>query len=555
MYEVDYQLYNDLQQVTSSESLFKRKELISSQETGDVYDVILDAPFRGNFIYKVIPENSLEEKILKKISRDILDGKAPKMFSFLYKTINEYHTAGLLLMKADTTVKNYVQNQTLTESFWLTFLHKISTAIEYLESINVNHNDLTFDNIMFYQNTEVMIIDFGSSVMGLDSHSGLPTFIRGRDLNYFFYLMVYLLSDRLPRKLTESIYKFIHWENIGSFCIDNDTEFSWNLKRSNIITPNDYTTGIYFKAFIENNYIIKTKINNYSKILQMILGGIAGDLFSISNHLDFTTMQTIKVPVNTQTRNGVYKYNQLPPGTISDNMHFTLLMLQHYATQSKFIPSVFSNTLLLFEKSYEKIIRTDMKKYLETFQYSPFKKKYNSDSLTRFIAIPIKYFNEPIHTTIYETQNVVGLFENTDNIIPTIIINCIIYRLLNNDTLKSAVLESLRVVKDSALADCTEYIPLHLFHTITYTRLHESKTLYSIIQNALWCVYNTNSTTEAIEKASNIKGMTIPTATLSGLLSCLLRDDLPKYSVLFDEATINRVNINTVRTIIEKLLI
>lgn len=223
------------------------------------------------YIVKTQPKTKqtmIETLVLRILSNKIINGTIPELFTFLYKDLIIDETVYFIMEPNNITLGQVLDKYTKPSiEWWSSLLYQISLAVFYLEELEINHNDLTFDNIMLKQYTtkpekiEIVIIDFGSAVIRKSVKMGLPNFVLGRDLNYFLYILsnTYGFPSDLKTKLDHFI--FINDESI----LTNDHVS--NIKHVNISTSNWKTSGKNLKNWlakycpVPENVIVMNEIN------------------------------------------------------------------------------------------------------------------------------------------------------------------------------------------------------------------------------------------------------------------------------------------------------
>ena len=208
---------------------------------------------RAHYIIKTLHVNessNLEKKVMRMISDDMLIGAAPLLFPFLYLDYVCENTLHLVMQPAEVSLGAVISSR-MSMEWWIEVLYQLSRAVEYLERKKINHNDLTFENIMF-QNVSrnpndiaLMLIDFGSAVQGYprSSRRGFiaPNFVLGRDMNYFLYILIF--NRIIPDKLSRELYPLLAWEEVRP--IPGEDPYILGLRRANLSHDNWNTSGEY----------------------------------------------------------------------------------------------------------------------------------------------------------------------------------------------------------------------------------------------------------------------------------------------------------------------
>lgn len=212
---INMKLYNYLQ-LLANPCIIKDESLVylRKETNGTLYksDILVPNISNLNNPYNIkkmdINDNSITEKqILNEISRDILSTIAPKLFPFIYQNYTCMNEIYLILQPSQMTINNVINiigGDKIMIQWWIEILYQVSKAVEYLESKQINHNNLTLDTITLqynttdYNNVAIMLIDFGKATknnfkigkdmldifLHLINNSDVPQFVKNIIYNY-----------------------------------------------------------------------------------------------------------------------------------------------------------------------------------------------------------------------------------------------------------------------------------------------------------------------------------------------------------------------------------
>lgn len=284
---INYDLYFYLSNLANACKL--DLELLEKGSVGETFKLkVTGIPnLRDYYVVKTLAVNSQsnrEKEILQLISQDMIKGNAPLLFPFLYTSYVCGNTLHLVMQPAEVSLSKVITGKSI--EWWATTLYQLSKAIYYLEEKQINHNDLTFDNIMFqnfsddYLELALMLIDFGTASQGYYHHARYPPFIIGRDLNYFLYILIFrgAVQGYFPIKLAEELRPFLRWENIPP--LYNENKFDYGLRRTNIAQPNWNTSGKHISRWLAKFYPFVTdrcSMSRLNKLYGVGIGSIIGD--------------------------------------------------------------------------------------------------------------------------------------------------------------------------------------------------------------------------------------------------------------------------------------
>lgn len=281
--ELHYKLQDNVNPCDNT--LFGPLQLIGRGKYGKVYKASINVKVPNlleKYIVKIQPVSPVgvrETHVLQTISTDLLTGVAPLLFPFLYTNFtckNEMYT---IMQPANVSLNTVLKKYAPSLEWWVNFLYQLSKAVYYLEDRQMNHNDLTFENVMFqyisrnYKDFAIMIIDFGSTVVGHTSYGTLPPFVLGRDLNYFLYTLIY--GGLLPETLAEQLLPLLAWENLQPF--RNEDQYIYGLRRANLNYHNWKTSGKNVSRWLAERFPTvtdKCSLERLNKLYGVALGSL-----------------------------------------------------------------------------------------------------------------------------------------------------------------------------------------------------------------------------------------------------------------------------------------
>lgn len=170
-----------------------------------------------------------EMEALKLLRNEMIQGRIPNYFIFMYDSFFSGNQCYIILEKAeqcfyDYCVENNVSKITYYNMFW-----QIADAVSYLENMEFNHGDLWSDNVMLNgiekQGTvRIKIIDFDSafktkSKIKNPSYGGAndfrDSFILGYDLNRFFDSLLYSHNNYIEKKARHKKQKIARMKRLA----------------------------------------------------------------------------------------------------------------------------------------------------------------------------------------------------------------------------------------------------------------------------------------------------------------------------------------------------
>lgn len=561
---------------------FTTKAYLCSGTQGSIYRVTIDK-YTESLILKIIPTSivsSREAIIHAKITEDMLSTKIPSdLFPWLFKSwIQDDETMLLMSYCNGYNLQDYPIREKYSYSslpchehhfhqylewFWAKVLIRVSKAIEYLESQEVNHNDILFKNIMINQSNNdliVTVIDFGST--------SDKNFIIGKDLNHFLFILLEILkpgtSDSLfPNSLASILIPLLTQNQYAMVKIEGESNFEWGLRlHSGISSPS--TSGANVGATVGkwlSGRNIDHLSNNNDKITeighdviakceksriraeQCLTGMLIGDVMGMPVHLDSRNFIIIKFMEEPGRFNGMYKNTGWPAGTLTENMHISLLLYHHLLDNGcQFVPSVIKTVINEYNQfKGENLIDSDVIAFVKQgkkFPISPY-------CLIRYLNLIVFHQDKPLQVLIQETLKIAKFFEESfEAIWYACLVNTIVWEMLKTGQLVESVdlaLKSINTINNGTIR-AEQQAFLRTFSHINFTGLDKSMTVSNSLRNALWCVFNGTTYDESVIKAINIKGYTATVGALVGFLAVLLGRPIPSdMSITFQLKNHNNV--------------
>lgn len=517
-------------------------EKIQGGSVGVTFKVYLknNIPFnREYYILKkqqISTSTTIEKNILKIISEDMKRQNAPLLFPYLYIDYVCNNDIYMLMQPALISLEKILRYKVQNINWWVTFLYQISKAIYYLEEKNINHNDLTYENIMFqnltdnYNDMVIMIIDFGSAV--INNVKGFTHFTIGRDLNYFLYMLIYdgVPKGYFPKDLADKLHPFLVWNDIP---YKGEIPYDYGLKRVNISQHNPNTSGKFISRFLSLNFPFvteKCKPQNIEKIFGLGFGAIIGDILGTpfkQDHNNIHYIDKIFSPSFFKRSNSL----KLEIGSFTDSKVSICLIKAIMTNDRQIIPSSVIKELkhllkdhnFLFDKYIKSILKNinnDNNNWKQVVK--DVNKKSNiisTSALLRAWPIAILYHNlhykDAIEASILQAK-ITDV--NKDIIYSSVFLVILIHSLLNDMPLDDAIEKATSYIKRHITKNL-----LHILtqgHNIKYEKLKsEHNNLYNTMNIIIWCIKNTYSFKDALLKAVNIKGDTTINTSLTGTIA------------------------------------
>lgn len=162
-----------------------------------------------------------EQEALKFLKEEMLSGRMPGYFVFMYGFFTSGSRKYIILEKADKCIDQHLADYNFDEKIFLQIFWHLADAVSYLEAVEMNHGDLWSENVMLVwkpgqENVPeeerefwLKIIDYDSafksnSAITNPSYGGAESFrenfIVGYDLNRFFDSLIYSYEDFNTKK-------------------------------------------------------------------------------------------------------------------------------------------------------------------------------------------------------------------------------------------------------------------------------------------------------------------------------------------------------------------
>ncbi len=500
---------------------------------------------REYYIIKVQPVNersTREKHIMQMISTDLLTGSAPLLFPFLYLNYVCENDLFLVMQPAETSLLTAISQQKHSVEWWAEVLYQLAKAVYYLEEKMINHDDLTFENIMFqyqskdYKELALMLIDFGSAVQGKKGHSGLPPFTRGRDLNYFLYILIYdgVPKEYFPKKLAVQIHPFLVWESIPP--LHNEPPYLYGLRQANINHHNWKTSGKYFSRWLAKEYPFVTdrcSSERLDKLFGSGFGAVIGDALGMPIEFDYKHKIIVKKMYPSASFEGLSAAWELPPGTFTDDTQMALALIDAIFSKGRaIVPSAVAREFKKWGDSNPidvgthtsavfNLMETDGSNWQEA-SYTVYSKKPDSaanGATMRTWPIPILHHTDS-HTTVIEStiKQAQTTHTNTDATYAAVFVSCLIHKLINGGTIDKSIKECLMLVK--------EYVTPKLYDALKNGHLQPYKELNGghgwivhTMSVVMWAIRNTGNFRDALIRAANVPGDTDTNASIAGAIA------------------------------------
>ncbi|KKM17862.1 hypothetical protein LCGC14_1671500 [marine sediment metagenome] len=492
---------------------------------------------------KVSERSNREKRIMKMISDDLLAERAPLLFPFLYLDYVCENTLYLVVQPAEISLGDVIaQNVQMSIEWWAETLYQLAKAVYYLEEKQINHNDLTFDNIMFqnqsedYEDIALMIIDFGSAVHGHQPHNGLPPFVLGRDLNYFLYMLIYngVPKGYFPEKLSNELFPLLMWENIKAY--HNEDPYVYNLRRANILHHNWRTSGKHLSRWLAKYYPFVTErcsLDRLDKLYGAGIGAVVGDAFGMPIEFDHKHKQIIKKMHPSGQFEGLLSALNLPAGTFTDDTQMSLALIDAIMSEDRsLIPTAVAREFKKWADSDPIDIGTHTRKVFGAMQldgsnweqasYTAYQKKPKSaanGATMRVWPIPIlhhySHYSQVIDSAIKQAQ---VSHMNNDSVYAAVFVSCLIHRLINRAVLENAINDCLTLVKNYVSKEL--YKALSSAHLLKYKELNGGNGwIVHTMSVVMWALRNTDTFADAIIRSANVRGDTDTNASITGAIA------------------------------------
>lgn len=240
-----------------------------------------------------------EHEALKLLRKNMMEGKLPGYFIFLYDCFNSGKKKYFVLEKADKSLDEYLTENNLETKEYLEIFYHLANAVSFLEAIKFNHGDLWTDNVMLswqpdqedipesQRKFNLKIIDFDSAFMensqiNSPSYGGADKyrkkFILGYDLSRYFDSILYSYESYLKKKLEHKKKKINRLKklkkkgkNVVIPSLDESDESDREFDEFNIIYPQPIIDFIYSLKPNDPNYFKDCERMSGKSVMQKIL--------------------------------------------------------------------------------------------------------------------------------------------------------------------------------------------------------------------------------------------------------------------------------------------
>jgi len=446
-------------------------------------------------------------------------------FPFLYCRYIIDSTQYFLLHPGMYTLGTVLATSNLKFDFywWVTLLHQISSAVEILESLEINHNDITFENIMFktissdYQRFKIMLIDFGSCVKGHKADNGLPAFNLGRDLNYFLFILIFngTPAGYFPQELGERLRPFLKLKPGKCDCKGGCTNLKC-IQRANISEHNWRTSGKHVREWLEKMY---PSVNNdidikkVSKMYGVAVGALIGDAFGMPVKFAHRKREHITTLESSGRHDGVLSAWNLPAGTFTDNSMTGIVMLQSILQAD----DQFFENLQDWADSDPTIIGDHTAKVL---RHSGDKCVNTNGPMARSWPIALINHSESGNTVVIDDTIAQATVTNTeaDSVWCAVFTTILIHKLVNGLNFDRALKDALLLIRDNVSVEL--YTAIENGSSMSYSDLFGGVgRVENSIRVVMWALQNTDNFRDAIISAGNVPGDTSTNACITGAIA------------------------------------
>lgn len=482
-----------------------------------------------HYIVKTQPNTSFgdtEKLVMKILAKGMLKGDIPEIFSFLYMNFVCNETLYFIMQPFEITLGDTLRKYPRPSiEWWSSVLYQISQAIFHLEELEINHNDLTLENIMLQEYTEnpedvrVVIIDFGSAVIRRSQRRGLPDFTLGRDLNYFLYV---LLNDGVsngyfPRELGDKIFPFISWRGV-SHKKDED-QYTTGLRRTNITKSNWRSSGKHISEWLMRFCPVPdcfTGIKKKDKIMGICIGSMIGDALGMPIQQDYSNSKKITGYHGSDEFNGSLNHLNLKPGTWTDETQQNILFMETIIECGGHVNiDIFKRNLLIWKNNDPIDITRHMNKVLTSEFKDLGEPKFSDNGAVARAWLSAVLPGDPNITSM---NNAKITHSNSDSIYAAIFICLLIRYILEGNDFNKARRKATLVVK--------EHISLKLYSAIkegdliNYSKLDGGiGSVIDTIKVVMWSIANTNTFEDAVLAAINVPGMSDCNGCVTGAVA------------------------------------
>lgn len=484
---------------------------------------------------------NIEKQVLKLLSTDMLIGNSPILFPYLYLDYVCNNSLYFVQQPAQITLLEALQQKRSVE-WWAAVIYQLAQAIYTLEEHQINHNDLTLENIMFqnlsdnHDDIALMVIDFGTVVIGNKTHNNYPKFTIGRDLNYFLYMLIYdgVNKGYFPKKLADELHPFLIWKNIPKQ--NGETEYLYGLRRTNIDRNNWMSSGKHIARWTAKFYPHVTdrcSLERLDKLYGTGIGAVVGDALGMPIEFDYTSQVIVKSMHRSGKFEGLLSAFDVPAGTFTDDTQMSLALIDAIMAESRqVVPSAVAREFKRWVDSEPLDVGThtglvfsmmsdDGSDWLDAVE-TAFAEKPDSaanGATMRTWPIPVvdhyKSIDDVVNDVITQAYT---SHMNDDAVYAAVFVSCLIHKLINGF--------EYSVAKKDSLARVEDYISEELYNAIAYA----SKLKYSELKGGsgwivhtmtvvMWSIERTDSFANALVRAANVRGDTDTNASITGAIA------------------------------------
>lgn len=201
-------------------------ELLGKGATGTTFSGYIKPreSFPDPIVVKELRKNKFcnnEFEALRYLREQMIEGKLPGYYVFMYGCFNSGNNKYIILEKADLGLEVYLCRNNINADQYLYLFYHIANAVSYLEELEFNHGDLWCENVLVtwhpgqqgvpegQKKFDIKIIDYDSaykneSPINHPSYGGADSyrtkFIVGYDLNRFFDSLIYSYESYVDKK-------------------------------------------------------------------------------------------------------------------------------------------------------------------------------------------------------------------------------------------------------------------------------------------------------------------------------------------------------------------
>lgn len=201
-----------------------------------------------------------EIEALKFLRDEMIQGRLPNYFIFMYDNFFSGNLSYIILEKAEQSFYDYCVENNVSKITYYNIFWQLADAVSYLENMQFNHGDLWSDNVMLNGiekegTLSIKIIDFDSSFKSKSkirhpSYGGASDFrthfILGYDLSRFFDSLLFSYNSYIEKKARYKKQKIARMKKLAKNGkkvlipkIDEQDSSDDEFDAVNIIYPNE----------------------------------------------------------------------------------------------------------------------------------------------------------------------------------------------------------------------------------------------------------------------------------------------------------------------------